>query len=101
MYDNVITLIKKKISVNSIGDRVEETEKREVFANVKSIGMKESYEAFAVGLKPECTFVLADYFDYEGEKDIEYNGRSFSVLRTYQKIGSVELELVVSADVNT
>lgn len=101
MYNDVITLIKTTNTTDEYGDTIETISKREVFAQIKSVGMKESYEALAHGLKPECVFVLADYYDYDGEKDIEYNGTHYSVFRQYKKIGANELELVVTADGGT
>jgi hypothetical protein len=41
------------------------------------------------------------YYDYDGQKDIEYNGVRYSVLRHYRRPGSIELELVVVADAST
>lgn len=95
MYNDVITLLTVTETVNNIGDLVETVEKKEVFAQVRSVGMKESYEALAVGLKPELTFVLADYYDYDDQEFIEYNSARYRVLRTYRK-ASNELEIVVT-----
>lgn len=95
MYNDVITLLTITEAVNDIGDLVETIGKKEVFAQVRSVGMKESYEALAVGLKPELTFVLADYYDYDGQEFIEYNSVRYRVLRTYRKTSN-ELEIVVT-----
>ena len=95
MYNDVITLLTITEATNNIGDLVETITKKEVFAQVRSIGMKESYEALAVGLKPELTFVLADYYDYDDQEFIEYNSVRYRVLRTYRK-ASNEIEIVVT-----
>ena len=95
MYNDVITLLSITESVNGIGDLVETITRTEVFARVRSVGMKESYEAFAVGLKPELTFVLADYYDYNDQEFIEYDSVRYKVLRTYRKTTN-ELEIVVT-----
>lgn len=95
MYNDVITLLTITEAANNIGDLVETITKKEVFAQVRSIGMKESYEALAVGLKPELTFVLADYYDYDDQEFIEYNSVRYRVLRTYRK-ASNEIEIVVT-----
>ena len=95
MYDEVLKLVSTKITIDELGDTREEYETREVFAQVKSVGMSEKYQALAVGLEPELTFVLADYYDYENEKYVEYEGRRYTVIRTYRK-GNNEIELVVS-----
>ena len=101
MYNDIITLLSVEHTVSDAGDTMETITGKEVFARVKNISMKETYEGIAVGLKPECVFVLADYYDYDGQKDIEYNGVRYSVLRHYRRPGSIELELVVVADAST
>lgn len=106
MYNEVIILLSGSPTVNDIGDTLEAVAedaliRKEVFAKVKSVSMKENYEGFAVGLKPECVFVLADYYDYDGQKDIEYNGVHYSVFRHYRRPGCNELELVVVADASS
>ena len=95
MYNDVITLLTITEAPNTIGDIVETITEKDVFAEVKSIGMKESYEALAVGLKPEMSFLIADYYDYDNQEFIEYNSVRYKVLRTYRK-GSNELEIVVT-----
>lgn len=95
MYNEVIDLLTITTTTDDYGDQVETIDKVEVFAKVKSIGMKETYEALNVGLKPELTFVLADYYDYDNQEFIEYNSERYSVLRTYQK-DTNELEIVVT-----
>jgi len=95
MYNDVITLLTITEAPDTIGDIVETITKKDVFAEVRSIGMKESYEALAVGLKPEMAFVIADYYDYNDQEFIEYNLARYKVLRTYRK-GSNELEIVVT-----
>ena len=95
MYDEVLKLISTKITIDEFGDTKEEYEAREVFAKAKSVGMSEKYQALAVGLEPELTFVLADYYDYENEKYVEYEGNRYTIIRTYRKETN-EIELVVS-----
>ena len=95
LYNDVITLLAITEAENSIGDLVETITRNEVFADKKSIGMKETYEAMAQGLKPELTFKLADYYDYDGQEYVEYEGNRYQILRTYQK-STNELELVVT-----
>ena len=67
--------------------------RREVFARLGSIGMREFYAANATDYHPEAKFILADYLDYNGETLVEHEGIPFRVLRTY-RIGQ-ELELTV------
>jgi len=97
MCNEVITLKQESTTVNEYGDRVKTYTSRNVYAEVKSVGQSEFYQAQATGLKPEIKFVIADYLDYQGEKVISYcpfNGvtEDYTVLRTYRN--KVNLEIV-------
>ena len=97
MFDSVITLMKETNTVDSYGDTVQTFTERTVFAEVKSIGQSEFYQAEAVGLKPEIKFLIADFADYEGEKQLKYTPfggteQIYTVLRTYRN--KINLEIV-------
>ena len=67
---------------------------RDVFCGLRSIGMKEFYEANARDFYPELVFILADYLDYDNEQLVEHNEQRYRVLRTYRT--GQELEVVVT-----
>lgn len=94
----VLTLIKHTRTTDDLGDPVFTETSREVFAALGSIGLKEFYQAHAVGLQPELKFTLTDCLDYEGEPLVEYKGERYRVLRTYRT--GQELELTVYREVN-
>lgn len=103
MYNEVITLIKEHKSVDAYGDTVVTTTEKNVFAEYRSIGQSEFYQAQAVGFKPEIKFVIADYLDYDGEQSLKYRPfggteRTYNVLRTY-RTGN-ELEIVVNRSID-
>lgn len=91
MYNDVIQLVSYTESTDAYGitSRVDTT--KDVFAQVKSIGESEFYQAAASGLKPEVKFVIADYLDYSDEKEVEWNGKRYNVLRTYRKDNTLEI----------
>lgn len=97
MYNEVINLIAESRSVDQYGDTEVVRTVRPVFAELKSIGQSEFYQAQAVGLKPEIKFVLPDYLEYNDEKIIEYQRFNeeevleYSVLRTYRNGNALEL----------
>lgn len=64
---------------------------RDVFCSVKSIGMREFYQANATDFHPEVKFVLADYLDYCGETLCRYDGELYRILRTYRTGNELEL----------
>lgn len=98
MYNDVLYLISESRTVDEYGDPVVTSTKRPVFCKVGSIGQKEFYQAHAVGLQPEIKFVISDYYDYNGEKRLEYNGVNYSVLRTYRD--GKTLDIVCYKEVN-
>lgn len=57
--------------------------RRQVYCTVRSVGMREAYEALSHGLHPEWVFVLSHSFEYCGEKRCEFHGVEYHVLRTY------------------
>ena len=97
MFDSVITLMKETNTVDEYGYTTQTFTERTVFAEVKSIGQSEFYQAEAVGLKPEIKFVIADFADYQNEKQLKYTPfggteQIYDVLRTYRN--KINLEIV-------
>lgn len=86
--DEVLTLIKR-----TWNGAVREETTRDVFCELRSIGMREFYEANAKDFHPEAKFILADYLDYDGETLCQHNGTLYRILRTY-RIG-MALEITV------
>ena len=104
MYNDVITLVKEVKTINGYGDRVSTRTEREVFAELKSIGQSEFYQAQATGLKPEIKFILSDFLDYQGERIVKYTPfgteeeEEYTVLRTYRSDTQLELTCVRGVD---
>jgi len=99
MKNDVITLIAQAASViDEYGDHSMVETTRDVFCEVVSVGQKEFYQAHAVGLQPEIKFILADYFDYNGERYVLYKNTRYKILRTYRD--GQELEIIATREVN-
>ena len=96
MYNEIIYLIAEKITErDEYGNRVVETEKRERFADMRSVGSSEFYQAARVGLQPSIKAVLSDPANYNNEAYFEYNGKTYLITRTYIN-KAYELELTGS-----
>lgn len=91
MCNDVIQLVHKETTKDAYGDIQTVDVGREVFAEYVSISQSEFYQAAATGLKPEVRFRLADYYDYDGEPVVLYNGNRYRVLRTYRSGQGIEL----------
>lgn len=77
-----VTLITETSTQDAYGVwRTSET-KTDVFCQVNSVGRNEFFEAGRNGLNPEFVFTLF-FGDYNGERTVEYNGKRYSVYRTY------------------
>ena len=99
-FDEVCFLLDVRRTVTDTGALREELQRTQVFCQAKSIGYREFYQAAAVGLKPQFTLVIAEYLEYSGQKQLEFRGQRYDILKTYQKGGSRELEITVSAPIN-
>lgn len=86
---DTIQLVTQTNAGGAFGDITETV--REVFCSVKSVTRNEFYLATAQKLNPTVVFVLSDYYDYNGETVVIYNGERYTVIRTYRKDNSIEL----------
>lgn len=73
---------------------------RKVYCTVRSVGMRETYEAMTHGLRPELVLVLAQAFEYRGEDGVTLDGTDYTILRTYETTtDGIELTLQRKEDV--
>ena len=92
-----IDLIGITETVDAYGDHVKTETRRTVLADDRSVGMTETYQAMAVGFKPEVKLVLTNWLDYQGEELVEYapfgwpSPIRFRILRTYRNGEALEL----------
>lgn len=81
--DTVLFLITPVMSADEYGIPQEATpQRRKVFARVESVSRSEFFDAGRNGLSPEFVFKMFAY-DYDGQKVVEYNGKTYSVYRTF------------------
>lgn len=83
MYNHELTLIKHIKDTDEIGNEVITTTERQVLCKLKDIGSTEFYDAQVTGLKPEIKFIIHS-FEYQGEKEVIFEGERYQVMRTYQ-----------------
>lgn len=98
LYRDVIKLISITNTENDMGDTIEVQDERQVFADKQSIRQSEFYQAAATGLRPELMFVVRS-IDYNDEKKLKYNGKEYTIIRTYDKDGELT-ELICQGTVN-
>lgn len=93
MYNDIIELGKSAITEDEYGNQSKEYVFKEVFAEVKSVSQSEYYTAAQSGFKPVFKMILADYYDYDDEDTVLYNGALYHIIRTYRN--GLQLELTV------
>jgi SPP1 family predicted phage head-tail adaptor len=99
LFREVIKLVSAVETANAMGDPVKVlTKSADIFADKKSIRQSEFYQAAAVGLRPELTFVIRT-IEYDQEPMLEHNSKTYNIIRTYEKDDEL-IELVCSGVVN-
>ena len=79
---DVITLVSVTQTQDAYGVWRETQVKRDVFCQVDSVTRSEFFEGGRNGLNPE--FRMTMFFgDYNGERDVIYKGKAYSVYRTF------------------
>lgn len=88
---NTIDLIATTYTQDSYGVLRGTETSTTVFCEVASVTQSEFFNGGASGFKPEYRFTVFQ-FDYEDQKEVEYNGVRYVVYRTYlDKSDNIEL----------
>ena len=84
MYDSIATLYAKDLTptYDIYGNEVITYTAKNVYVMPRGVYNAEFYNAAQAGLHPSITFVLANKADYDGEKIIEWEGKTYNVIRT-------------------
>lgn len=91
MYNEIIELGKGAVVENATADQMYSYTFREVFAEVRSVSQSEFYNAAQSGFKPAFKFVLADYYDYDEDDTVRYDGVLYHIIRTFRN--GMQLEI--------
>lgn len=87
----VAYLISESFTMNDYGVYERTETENKVFVNVSSVSASEWFEGGRNGLNPQFRFTMFSH-DYNGEKIIKYNGRQYTIYRTYfRKVDEIEL----------
>lgn len=95
--NEIIKLVKEIKTVGASYEEESARTERTLFAEVRSIGQSEFYQAQGVGMKPELKFIIADYLDYENEQKLLYMAyneaeeQEYTIIRTYRNGNTLEI----------
>jgi mannose-6-phosphate isomerase class I len=83
-FKDIIYLISVVITYDDIGNPVETTTERKVYANEFSVSSGEYYNAALTGLRPAKQFEIYS-FEYQGEGKLKHNDITYNIIRTETK----------------
>ena len=82
MYDSVATLKAYGTpTFDEYGNEVPSITETEVFVQPRGVYQSEFYNAAQLGLKPSLTLFLSNREDYDGQKELTYEGTDYNVIR--------------------
>lgn len=87
---DVLNLISESFTTDKYGNQVATETKTEVFCEVYSITQNEFYSAGKEGFRPSFRFDVF-FDDYADQQIVEYNGKRYSIYRTYRNNDTMEL----------
>lgn len=90
-FDN-ITLIRTTHDYDHHGVSKEIETRRTAIAQVKTVSQSEFFEGGRAGYRPQFQFVMNRY-DYDGERDVIYEGNKYHIYRVYLPANSDNVEL--------
>lgn len=105
--DDIIKLISYgESTIDDNGNEAPEEIVRTVMCTVGDITRNEFYQAAHVGLHPDITFNLSDFWDYNGEQLIRWTDpkgtkHEYTVTRTYRLQGSDGLQIIATERTRT
>ena len=79
---NIVTLLKATYAQDANGIWQETLTSKDVFCQVDSVTRNEFFEAGRNGLNPEFRVTMF-FYDYDGERLLRYDEKTYSVYRTY------------------
>lgn len=95
-YTEIIYLISKIEEVDEIGNYTTSSEtSKKCYAKKQSVKTNEFYNAIEAGFNPTIELVLKR-LNYCGEKELDYNGVRYSIIRTVDPKNKFDIVLVCS-----
>lgn len=101
MYDGVATLKAYGASTyDEYGNEVMSITETEVFVQPRGVYQSEFYNAAQLGLKPSVTLTLSNREDYHDEKVLDFEGKSYNVIRVDWTAQRDEISLICEERIN-
>ena len=81
-YDYEIKLIAVTYTTDEIGDSVELTTERDIYAGILDYRNRDYYQALSSGLRPSVTFAINKY-EYNVEKKLKHDGKTYKIIDVF------------------
>ena len=95
-YSEIIYLITESIEEDDIGNQItSSSSSNKCYAKAQSVRTNEYYNAAEIGLTPSVEFVIKK-LNYNGEDEIEWNNKRYSVIRVVEPKNKFDIVLVCS-----
>lgn len=95
-YSEIIYLVTESIGEDAIGNVTSSLASlKKCYAKVQSVRTNEYYNAAEIGLTPSVEFVIKK-LNYNGEDEIEWNNKRYSVIRVVEPKNKFDIVLVCS-----
>jgi SPP1 family predicted phage head-tail adaptor len=96
-FTDEITLIAYDEHQDDIGNWVKTPVETPAFCSVSSITRAEFFDAGRNGMKPDCVVTMRKC-DYDGQTEVELNGKRLHVYRTYSQIARAQHQAAGNPD---
>lgn len=81
-FNDQVQLISVTVTQDEYANEIETEVSTTVWADIKSVGRTEFYNALQNGLKPTVV-ITVKAFEYSGQKYLIYEGKRYKIERTY------------------
>ena len=88
--ESTCNLIRKVMSKDALGYPIATESKVTVLCNARTVSRQEFFDAGKAGLVPQYE-IRINAIEYNGEDELEYNGKRYGIYRTYQADDYVSL----------
>lgn len=90
MFKDVIELVGYAVTLDELMQEVKTPIKKQVFANKRSVSQTEFFNGGQGGMRPQYQFEIR-LSEYGDESELIFNGKTYSIYRTYEKGENIEL----------
>ena len=90
MFKDIITLVGYTVTLDELMQEIRTPVEKQVFANKRSVSQTEFFNGGQGGLRPQYQFEIR-LSEYNGESELIFDGKTYSIYRVYEKGENIEL----------